>query len=454
MASVGGGREAPLLIRLALAAALALHLAVLVSIARQPLDVNVAAPDQRSLIWPLHNDTVHRIGPGADFFCVYHAGLQLRAGRSPYQPAAGREAVPYYYPFRYLPIVAETLGRAVVAVGPRAAYLAWLSVLEATLLLLCLGLLRYAPSESLRWVGPCLLLLSSPYFLELHMGQFSFLTAALYVTALILCTTESLYRRLAWLAAATYAGAVLLKIFPLVAFPALMRNRTGRRCAAIAVGSLLVSAVPLFLLHGDWWRDFAAANLSAGQMSGLDAGNHGLLFVVFQAARDLGLNWTPQRWKITCWTAQILFLGAASLAALMSRPPSPIVSGAALYLGHTLSYFQIWEHHLSGAVVVGVALLWGLEGSDARRWERLTATAAVVCLALPTPFRLFDHALDVHLWDPSGTWPHYAHYLLPLCKAGPALALYGVSLSTLFRRSAGGIRDLSHEQHAAGGNVA
>ncbi len=418
---------------LAIAVSLALHTAVVISIARQPLDVNAAPPERRSLIWPLHNDTVHRVGPGADFFCVYHAGLQVKAGRSPYQPAPGVEPLPYYYPFRYLPIVAETLGRVVVLAGPRAAYLGWLGVLELVLLLLCAGLFRYAPSVELRWAGPCILLLSSPYFLELHMGQFSFLTAALFVTALRLCSADTTSRRQGWMAAASYAGAVLLKVFPLVALPALLRSRAGRRCAVLAVGSLLLVSVPFFLLHADWWRDFSALNLSAAKMTGLDTGNHGLLFVVFQAGRDLGVRWTPESWATTCRAAQLLFLGTATLAALFSRRPSPVVGGAALYLGHTLSFFQIWEHHLSGAIPVGLALLWSLGQTRARRWESIAAWAAVVCLALPTPFRLFDHALDVHAWDPSGAWPHYAHYLLPLCKAGPVLALYGVALSALLR---------------------
>jgi len=40
--------------------------------------------EERSLIWPLHNDTIRRYGRGADFYAVYHAGVNTRRGISPY----------------------------------------------------------------------------------------------------------------------------------------------------------------------------------------------------------------------------------------------------------------------------------------------------------------------------------------------------------------------------------
>ena len=211
--------------RWAIASALIVHVVLVVSIARQPFDVNVGSPAQRSLIWSLHNDTVHRAGPGVDFFGIYQAGLQVRAGRSPYRGVVGPSPLPYAYPYRYLPIVAETFGRVALLASPRVAYLGWLSVLEMTLLLLCAGLLRRAPSLWLRWVGPCILLLSSPYLLELHMGQFSFMTAALLVVALVLCAPGIPGRGPTWLAAASYVGSVLLRF---------SRSLCSLRCCAMA----------------------------------------------------------------------------------------------------------------------------------------------------------------------------------------------------------------------------
>ena len=72
--------------------------------------------DDHSVIWPLHNDTIHRLGRGADFFSVYHAGMNLRQGVDPYaKNKDGR--TPYFYRFRYLPIVAIA-AQAFTAVSP------------------------------------------------------------------------------------------------------------------------------------------------------------------------------------------------------------------------------------------------------------------------------------------------------------------------------------------------
>src|SRR5438105_106476 len=108
--------------------ALALHAAIVLSIIDSP----------RPIIWRLHNDTVHRIGPAADFYAVYHAGVNLRRGLSPF--ANNQDGVtPFYYPFRYLPglgFAAEPL----TWLSPRQAYLLWIAVLESLLAALVFAL--------------------------------------------------------------------------------------------------------------------------------------------------------------------------------------------------------------------------------------------------------------------------------------------------------------------------
>ena len=48
-----------------------LHLGIVASVAF----------DERPVIWPLHNDTIHRAGRGADFYAVYHAAMNLQKSR-------------------------------------------------------------------------------------------------------------------------------------------------------------------------------------------------------------------------------------------------------------------------------------------------------------------------------------------------------------------------------------
>jgi hypothetical protein len=425
----------------ALIVALLIHGGVVASIVAQPLNVNAAASAQRSIIWPLHNDTIHRDGPGTDLFAVYNAGLHLELGHNPYgRRLAAEGALPYWTRFRYLPILAETLGRATTLAAPRTVYLAWVAVLEATLLGLCALFRLAAPLPWLRWAGPCFLLLSSPYFLELHMGQFTFITAALYFVALWLCTLDSPDRKRTLAAATSYAAAALLKIVPLVAIPALLRTHRGRVCAAAAVAVVVALSAPLFWEHPRWWHSFREENL-VGELPVGGGGNFGLMFVLFQTAADHGQQWTAENWAVVTRLAQILFIGSAALAAFFSRERSVLAGGAALYLGHTLSYFHVWEHHMSGVIVLGLALLWGLEGERAAmsstraetpgRWISVIIIVALVALALPTPYVLFDDARDPKIWDPTETWPAYARYVVPLSKALPTVMLYVASMRIL-----------------------
>ena len=62
---------------------------------------------------PLFNDTMHRFGPGGDFFSIYAAGVKARAGESVYTIGGHVEAVPSA--FRYAPLVAYTVAYTVGA---------------------------------------------------------------------------------------------------------------------------------------------------------------------------------------------------------------------------------------------------------------------------------------------------------------------------------------------------
>ena len=134
----------------------------------------------RPIIWPLHNDTIHRIGPGADFYAVYHGGMNIRRGVSPYESDYdGR--TPFSYPYRYLPAVAMG-AQLLTLLPPRAAYLLWIGLLEALLGALIFTLYKRVENKSLWLFLTALLLLNSPYFLEIYTGQSTF--AAVTLTAL------------------------------------------------------------------------------------------------------------------------------------------------------------------------------------------------------------------------------------------------------------------------------
>src|SRR5438105_289501 len=72
----------------------------------------------------LFNDSMHRFGPGADFFSVYAAGVKARHGLRLYSVDPATDAVPYAYAFRYAPLVAYSLGALLSLLPAVSAYAA------------------------------------------------------------------------------------------------------------------------------------------------------------------------------------------------------------------------------------------------------------------------------------------------------------------------------------------
>ena len=420
-----------------------LHLALVLDVARQPLATEAGPDTHRALIWPLHNDAIHRIGPGADFFAVYHAGQALEAGLDPYQQGELVRRTPYWFPFRYLPTVGHTLGRAAIAFAPRTAYLLWLALTELVLWGLVLLIARRVAACWRRDLALGALLLSSPYLLELHMGQFTFVTVAAVALALLLesatgpaSPTDGPPRprwsaRLA--AAMSYAAAVLLKLFPVVAAPALLRQRRYWPMLTLALAGL--GAALLHDLAGQPQQARAFWELNFSQpVGGMDCGNVGLVYAGYLALQRLWPAWQAEHWSTLLGLWRLLVLGASALVVLFARRRDVIVGVALLLLAHFVSYVHVWEHHASGILVLSVLLLLATTQGDApatraRRWGTVLVVGALLLLALPTPFAWLDSAKDPRVLDPSATWSLAARYAVVLSKALPTLVLFLVALS-------------------------
>ncbi len=413
----------PRKLAIAFACALALgHVLVAVSIARQPYEVSRAPASERAVIWPLHYDTVHRTGPGADFFALYHAGVKVWLDESPYDGSEEPRLTPPFYGYRYLPILASSLGRVAAVLEPRAAYAGWIACLEILLALALAVLWRRAPSPAWQATYAAALLASSPFFLELHMGQFTFATLTLVCLA-----GDRLDRGRTAAGAIAFTLAVLLKVFPLAAVPALVRDRRGRIAAAVAIAAVVITNAPYFLGHGDDWRVFWNLNFGPDQDAGyFHGGNYGVVYVWFQLLRDLGHTGAFPHVALV-W--QLAVLGATAALVVWRKPPM-LTGMLALMFAHMISYKHVWEHHASGAVVCAAFLLAQASASAWRgRWIIL---GCLVLLVLPTPFVLVD-ALDPTVWDPTPAWSHAVRYVLPLCKALPELVLWGCALALVRR---------------------
>jgi hypothetical protein len=398
-----------------LCACVGLHALMVLAVLAEPVPRGETAGPPTVLARAYH-DVAHTAGPGADFFALYHAGVNASRGTSVFDDVTHRTATPYFYPYRYLPGLAHTFGRALTLLPPRAAYVTWVFVSELVLLVLLVGVWRALAHSWLAWGASAVLLLAAPYWLELYMGQFTFVAASLACLAILRRQDGSQATSGALLWAAAW-----LKVYPLVVVPALFRTRRGGLLTLAVLGAALVPNIPLLL--GDpaaadafWGKNFV------GEPRGLDAGNHGLLFVVYLVGQAIGGEWNLPLWGAfsIVWRAVVLMV-AAIVVLTAARPQLP-TAAATLLLAHFVSYFQVWEHHMSGAIVAGVLLCIGLHGSG-DRWQARAALTAVALLALPTPFFLLPH-------DPAA-WNLAQRLAPPLAKAVPLVLLFALGMRSV-----------------------
>lgn len=408
--------------------AFVIHVVIVISIVRQPLDANSAPRSERSLIWPLHVDTTHRRGPGADFFGVYAAGIQPPSKQGIYVDISDPHTpvgVPYGYPFRYLPVVSDVLSPVFRLLPPRTAYVTWILVVELVCFASIVFFWRRAPDDRFRALAAAALLASTPYFLELTMGQFTFFTIALMLGALAVLD-ERPKSPGGWIA---FVSAATLKLFPLVVAPAVLRKRGGWKVVAATLAFIVATSAIHFALHPTELEAFMDIN-TGGKMDGLDAGNHGLLYIVHRATRS-AIAWRPPPWTklVAVWQLGILALTAG--AVFFAKKCDALFGGAILVIAFVLSYVHVWEHHYSATILAALAILMTFLRDDGRWSPRVKAVAAsTVLLALPTPFVLLDPHPDASVWDPAVAWGVLA-FLPPLCKVLPSATVLFLALRSL-----------------------
>jgi hypothetical protein len=440
-----------------IALAVLLHVFIVASILRQPFDVQLQPPQERSVVWVLCHDSAHMRGPFTDFFAIYNAGLSARAGQGFYGRACSPQ-VPYAALFRYLPVVTYTLGYGLSLFSPRTAGILWVLLLEA---LLAAFLWLFCVSVRHPWVrllAVVVLLLSIPYFLELHVGQFTFGTLTLTAMALLLLENAARARREdpagpsglsrgEFLAAACFTVAVLTKVFPLVIAPALLRRgKAGWVCVFAACGALILCNWPYFLTHPGSWKQYLDSNFSLATVwQGLMPGNFGLLYMIHIGLRDLGLRWSDAGWAAFTQIWRILILAPVALLVLFSRRADLRLGAAALVLAHFATFHHVWEHHWSGAIPLGLLLLWraaeteaGQEagsnrgGTSGMAPRGLLGISLVLLLwAMPSPSVVFDRLYCPPRLNPLDTWPEWAKLVTPAFKVVPMIVLLAWTLRDL-----------------------
>jgi hypothetical protein len=384
---------------LVFSAAVAIHVVALMSLLSGWLD-------------PLFNDAINRIGQGADFFAVYGAGHNVLHGQSVYTPADG--AVPYAYPFRYLPSVGYSLGAIFNLTYPWNAYWSWVIFNEVLLVVNLVLTWRAVGDKRIALIAMTLWLVFSPFYLELFLGQFSFVMASLFFwMGLSLQQRDGRGIGPAWLA------SLLVKTNSLLFLPLWVRFRMGWM-VFVALGLVALVNLPYFLTVDGAWHAWAEnfASLGGGAVDP-HPGNLGLPAFLETIRRDdpgstaamlAGLPWGFVILAVCC--------GATVVAA-----PSQKLRLLAMWIcAYFLVFAEVWEHHyvmLLPAVILLILF-------DPRM--RPLAITAGILLALPTPLYLFSHGsppLDYRVVDPQIFWDAPEIYIYHLTKLAPTLFLFG-----------------------------
>lgn len=190
--------------------------------------------------------TNNKIIQACDFFAIYIAGHDLLEGRTIYSSMNDNpdylDIVPYYCPFRYLP-VAACVGVALNLFEPWTAYSLWI-ILSEILFLGSIAVLGYhfGTMRHLH-IAAAMYLIFVPFYAELFLGQFNLLQSVL-ILGMILSAAGGRMRGMRWF----WTLSVLWKINTVLCIPALLRWRTWKQVIWMLVIVVITSA-PYFVMH-------------------------------------------------------------------------------------------------------------------------------------------------------------------------------------------------------------
>jgi hypothetical protein len=235
--------------------------------------------------------TVLTGGRGIDFYSIYQAGYNARHGIDVYEndPARVPIVVPHFTPYRYLPLVAYTAGAALSLLPSLTAYKVWLIVVEL-ILLGCVALAwRSTRDRRLGMLLAAMWLGFTPYYLELFMGQFSLVQAALIFGLLLIAgnsAVQSDSSRAAFGAGGLWLASILWKINTVIFVPVFLRLRRWRTLLISGLAVLAVT-VPYFAVLPAHAADFLRNNFG-GSVATYELGNLGFRQLVFEVLADVG----------------------------------------------------------------------------------------------------------------------------------------------------------------------
>ncbi|TFF94512.1 DUF2029 domain-containing protein [Candidatus Thorarchaeota archaeon] len=373
----------------------------------------------------LFHDTQYLVGQGADFFAFYQAGHSVLNGLDCYV-VTDPLAVPYLYPYRYLPYFAYSFGVIINLLPPTLAYWLWVGVL--TLALWSAVWRTRSLARALgrpEWEGRIAMgmwFIFSPVYIELYLGQVTLLAGILLFFALTGPTFAEGRREGTETTATLWTISGLIKLIPFLTAPVLLAAGRTRTVLAAAASTLLaVLIVPAGLESLQFFLDFnSARNFFIAPYPG----SHSLKMLIFYLIGEA----TGDFRAVTVLLAGV-FLAVSLIATLHSRD---VWSCAGLF---ALSYFfimtDVWEHHYT-FILPFLVLAW-VRGKpeDRARWVPVTVTLLLSLPAMPIVAFVSGASPGAN----PGTWDLIWQILYHSSKVVPTLVFYGWLLFTATRYS-------------------
>jgi hypothetical protein len=361
------------------------------------------------------DSTATRGSRGWDFYALYQAGHNVLAGVSAYESDGAKIniAVPYYTPYRYLPVPAYTLGVLLNGLPPLWAFRLWVAATEVVLLVCAFLSWRLAGDANQGSLLVAMWLCFTPYYLEIYLGQFSAVQGAFILVVML----ASLRPPLRWPYDLAWVASLLWKQNTGLFIPLLLRLRRWRALALGAV-AVLVTSGPYFVLYPSALRSFLANFVSGPPAPQL--GNLGVRQFLYSLASALVPSLSPAAHALLqqAWVLAVLATGL--WLTFRRDPPDGLLHLCFWTTTYLLVYHQVWEHHYVLLLPVFVLLYY-------RTHSRLLL-ALYALVAIWTPYVLLDPQ-GIAAYHMPMRWTPLEPRLLDIAyhasKALPALALWG-----------------------------
>ncbi len=301
------------------------------------------------------NTTNNKLIQACDFYAIYYAGHEMLEGDTLYSSMDDNsdylEVIPYYYPFRYLP-VASSVGVVLNLFNPWTAYRLWI-LLSEILFLGCMGALAYHFGGMRRiHITAAMFLMFVPFYCELFLGQFNMMQTAMILGMILAASGWAVGNVRGW-----WTASVMWKINTAICLPAIIRWKSWKPLLWLVL-LLTLTCGPYFVMHPGDAGKFIFTNIPIPGREDLSAKGIGFMFAGLQSVGNVSVqgNIAKLGWKkidrktekinpVYNFISIFIFLAAGLWATIRARDDKfaeCICMWVAVYF---MIYTNVWEYH-------------------------------------------------------------------------------------------------------------